>query len=71
MKLYRNTETDCILTEHEVYEGFLRFCGDPDDVEELEEATREYNAKLGQDVSMFEMFLMWEISACNLQEVDE
>jgi hypothetical protein len=69
--LFYCSENDCILTRKEVYNGFLDYCKDQDNVEELEESTRKYNIETGNDVSMFEMFLLWEISSCNLEEVEE
>ena len=69
--LFYCSENDCILTRKEVYNGFLDYCKDPDNVEELEKITREYNIKTENDVSMFEMFLLWEISSCNLEEVKD
>ena len=69
--LFYCSENDCILTRKEVYNGFLDYCKDSDNVEELEESTREYNIETGNDISMFEMFLLWEISSCNLEEVEE
>jgi len=69
--LFYCSENGCILTRKEVYNGFLDYCKDSDNVEELEESTREYNIETGNDISMFEMFLLWEISSCNLEEVEE
>ena len=68
--MYEDADTGCVLSFKEVHDGFLSFCEDADNVKELEDATRDYNSTTGNDVSMFEMFLMWEISACNLREVD-
>jgi len=67
---FLSADDDSILTLHDVYMGFLQYCEDPDDVEELEEATRDYNAKLDQDCSLFDMYLLREVSACNLVEIE-
>lgn len=67
---YYVPEDDKIISKHDVYLGFLDYCEDSDNVEELEESTREYNIKTGNDVSLFEMFLLWELSSCNLVEVE-
>ena len=67
---FLSADDDSILTLHDVYMGFLDFCGDPDYVEELEEAQRDYNVKQDRDITLFDMYLLQVVSAGELTEVE-
>lgn len=67
--LFYCPETDETIPFQAVLSGFIEYCEDADNVEDLEDATAEYNAKNGSDISMLDMYLLREISAGNLEEV--
>ena len=64
-----NTCTDEVITIENVYAGFMEWCEDPDNLDEVTETTAEYNAETGYDITIFDMWLIWQISSCDLMEV--
>jgi len=69
-RFFRVADTDEILTRYEVYNAFLQYCEDSDNMEELADVTREYNAKLDRDVTLFDMYLLRVVSAGDLIEME-
>jgi len=64
-----DTCTDEVITIDDVYDGFMEWCEDSDNLDEVTETTSEYNAETGNNITIFDMWLIWQISSDDLREV--